>query len=79
MISAGTQRLIVDLSHLDYVSSAGLRVFVLAAKQLRSTDGKIVLCSMKDHVREVFDLTGFSSIISIYASRDEAYQSTIAE
>jgi anti-sigma B factor antagonist len=78
-ISSGTHRLIVDLSHLDYISSAGLRVFVIAAKQLRGTNGKIVICSMKDHVREVFDLAGFSSIISIYGSRDEAYQSTIAE
>ena len=72
VINSGTQRLVVDLSQLDYVSSSGLRVFILAAKRLQTVDGKIVLCSMKDHVRQVFDLAGFSSMLSIYGSRDEA-------
>jgi anti-sigma B factor antagonist len=72
VINSGTQRLVVDLSQLDYVSSSGLRVLILAAKRLQTVDGKIVLCSMKDHVRQVFDLAGFSSMLSIYASRDEA-------
>jgi anti-sigma B factor antagonist len=75
VINGGTQRLVVDLSQLDYVSSSGLRVFILAAKRLQTVDGKIVLCSMKDHVRQVFDLAGFSSMLSIYASRDEAIKS----
>ena len=72
VINSGIQRLVVDLSQLDYVSSSGLRVFILAAKRLQTVDGKIVLCSMKDHVRQVFDLAGFSSMLSIYGSRDEA-------
>jgi anti-sigma B factor antagonist len=71
-INSGAQRLAVDLSQLDYVSSSGLRVFLLAAKQLQGTQGKIVLCALKDHVRQVFDLAGFSSVLSIYGSRDEA-------
>ena len=75
VINSGTQRVVVDLSQLDYVSSSGLRVFILAAKRLQTVDGKIVLCSMKDHVRQVFDLAGFSSMLSIYATRDEAIKS----
>jgi len=72
VINSGAQRLVVDLAQLEYVSSSGLRVFLLAAKRLRVTDGKIVLCGLQDHVRQVFDLAGFSSIISIYGSRDDA-------
>src|SRR4030095_2958424 len=72
VINSGTQRLVVDLSQLDYVSSSGLRVFIIAAQRLQTVGGKIVLCSMKDHVRQVFDLAGFSSMLSIYGSRDEA-------
>jgi anti-sigma B factor antagonist len=72
VINGGTQRLVVDLSQLDYVSSSGLRVIILAAKRLQTVGGKIVLCSMKDQVRQVFDLAGFSSMLSIYGSRDEA-------
>lgn len=72
VIGSGAQRLVVDLAQLEYVSSSGLRVFLLAAKRLHSTDRKIVLCALKEHVRQVFDLAGFSSILSIYNSRDEA-------
>ena len=72
LINSGTQRLVVDLSQLEYVSSSGLHVFLLSAKRLQATDGKIVLCGLQDHVRQVFDLAGFSSILSIYGSRDEA-------
>jgi stage II sporulation protein AA (anti-sigma F factor antagonist) len=80
VINSGTQRLVVDLSQLDYVSSSGLRVFIIAAKRLQTVNGKIVLCSMKDQVRQVFDLAGFSSMLSIHASRDEAIKglSTLA-
>lgn len=72
VIGSGTQRLVVDLAQLEYVRSSGLRVFLLAAKRLHSTDRKFVLCSLKEHVRQVFDLAGLSSILSIYNSRDDA-------
>jgi anti-anti-sigma factor len=71
-IDSGDRRFVIDLSQLDYVSSSGLRIFLLAAKRLHSAGGKIVLCSLKEHVRQVFDLAGFSSLLSVYGSRDEA-------
>lgn len=71
-IESGDRRFVIDLAQLDYVSSAGLRVFILAAKRLNSANGKIALCSLKDPVREVFDIAGFLSIFSIYGSQDEA-------
>ncbi len=80
VIDSGAQRLVVDLAQLDYVSSSGLRVFLLAAKRLQATNGKITLCGLQDQIRPVFDLAGFSSIISIYGSRDDAIKalSTLA-
>ena len=72
VIGSGAQRLVVDLAQLEYVSSSGLRVFLLAAERLQAIDGKIVLCRLQDHVRQVFDMAGFSSILSIYGSRDDA-------
>src|SRR4249920_1342741 len=71
-IESGDRRFIIDLAQLDYVSSAGLRVFILASKRLNRENGKIVLCSLKDPVREVFDIAGFLSIFSVYGSHDEA-------
>jgi anti-sigma B factor antagonist len=72
VINSGAQRLAIDLSQLDYLSSSGLRVFLLAAKQLQGAQGKIVVYALRDHIRQVFDLAGFSSIFSIYGSRAEA-------
>ena len=70
-IESGDRRFIVDLAQLDHISSAGLRVLVLAGKRLGG-NGKIVLCSLKNPVREVFDIVGFSSIFPVYASHDDA-------
>ena len=74
LINSGAQRLVVDLSQLEYVSSSGLRVFLLAAKHLHRSNGKIALYSLNDHIRQIFDLSGFSSILSIYGSRVEAFK-----
>ena len=71
-IDSGDPRFVIDLAQLEYISSAGLRVFLLAAKRLAGTERKMVLCSLQEHVRQVFDLAGFSSILSIYGSRDDA-------
>jgi anti-anti-sigma factor len=75
VINSAAQRLVIDLAQLDYVSSSGLRVFLLAAKRLQATNGKLTLCGLQDHIQQVFDLAGFSSILSIYGSRDEAIKS----
>src|SRR5215475_13305989 len=71
-IESGARRFVIDLAQLDYISSAGLRVFIFAGKRLNSTNGKMVLCSLNAPVREVFDIAGFLSIFSIHGSRDEA-------
>jgi anti-sigma B factor antagonist len=71
-IESGDRRIVIDLAQLDYISSAGLRGFILASKRLSSANGKMVLCSLKDPVREVFDIAGFSSIFFIYGSHDDA-------
>jgi stage II sporulation protein AA (anti-sigma F factor antagonist) len=71
-IESGERHVVIDLAQLDYISSAGLRVIVLAGKRLSAENGKMVLCSLTDRVREVFDIAGLSSILSIYGSHDDA-------
>ena len=71
-IESGDRRFIIDLARLDYISSSGLRVLVSAAKRLANDNGKIVLCSLKDPVREVFKIVGFLSVFPAYGSHDEA-------
>ncbi|HLS68286.1 MAG TPA: STAS domain-containing protein [Kiloniellales bacterium] len=63
---------VLDFSGLEYISSAGLRVLLKAAKQGRSGGAKLALCCLSSHVREVFDISGFSSIFSIHGDRAAA-------
>lgn len=63
---------ILDLSDLSYISSAGLRVILLLAKNLRSRNAQLVLCSIADTVRDVFEISGFGKIIPTYDSQEEA-------
>ena len=73
-ISDGSKNMIVDFKDLDYISSAGLRVILKATKALNREEGKIMLCSMQDYVKEVFEIAGFDSFLPIVASMDEAIQ-----
>jgi len=68
----GEINFIVDLSELDYISSAGLRSILMIAKKLKARDGKILLSALQDTVKEVFEISGFSSIIPIYDSVESA-------
>ncbi len=74
LIDQGSLKLALDLEALDYVSSAGLREFLRAAKALKSKGGGIVCCSLKDYVREIFEMSGFSSIIPVVATLEDGRQ-----
>ena len=71
-IDTGEKKFVIDFSQLDYISSSGLRVLILAAKHLSRVSGKIVLCCLKDQIMQVFEIAGISSILSFYNSREEA-------
>ena len=76
-IAAGQGKLIIELSQLEYISSAGLRVFLLAAKRTDEVRGKMILCSLKDSVRQVFDIAGFSSFLNLEGSTEEALKNFV--
>ncbi len=61
---------ILDLAEMAYVSSAGLRVLLIAAKAARSNGHRLVLTGLSDSVREVFDISGFTTIFTIEADVD---------
>jgi anti-anti-sigma factor len=60
-----TNQVLFNLSALEYLSSAGLRVLLGAAKEMRRREGKIVLCSLNEFVKEIFEVSGFQSLIPI--------------
>ncbi len=73
-VGGGEKRLVVDFSGLDFISSAGMRVLLMAARALEESGGSLVLCSMKAHVEEVFRISGFDQIIAICESREAALE-----
>jgi anti-anti-sigma factor len=58
-------RLLFDLEPLDYISSAGLRVLLAAAKDLKRNNGKMIICALNEEIKKIFEISGFSSIIPI--------------
>lgn len=64
--------LIIDCAALQYVSSAGLRVVLLAARAAQRAGISFALCALQPAVREVFDLSGFSRVISVHPERAAA-------
>lgn len=73
-IDEGNIRFIVDFAGLDYISSAGLRGILTTVKRLKAGGGRIVLTALRGTVKEVFEISGFSTIIPIYESVEVALQ-----
>lgn len=62
----------MNFKELEYISSAGLRVLLSTAKQLEPSGGGIRICTLNDVVREVFDISGFVTILNLFADETEA-------
>jgi len=61
-------QMIFDFSALDYLASGGLRVILGAVKELRRKGGQVVLCSMSNFIKEIFEVSGFNSVVPIAKS-----------
>lgn len=72
LLKAGKAKVLVDCRDLEYISSAGLRVLLAAAKSFKKIGGEVSLCGLKPNVKQVFEISGFTTIFPIYTSRDEA-------
>jgi anti-sigma B factor antagonist/stage II sporulation protein AA (anti-sigma F factor antagonist) len=70
--SAAGDRLVLDLSRLEYVSSAGLRVLMLAAREAQARGGTLVVAALQPVVREVFEITRFTAVFQTFATLQEA-------
>ncbi len=72
LIEEGANRFLVNFEKLDYINSAGLCVLLVAAKQLKEIDGELRFCSLNEIVREVFDISGFTTIFRVFGSETDA-------
>ena len=71
-VDAGARALVIDFSAVDYISSAGLRVFLVLARRMRDLGGRLVLCGLGQPVRQVFQLAGFLPLFTIAGSLEGA-------
>ena len=71
-VEAGDTAVLLELSALDYVSSAGLRAILLAAKKLQELEGRFALCDMSEQIAEIFQVSGFDAILDIHPDQATA-------
>lgn len=71
-IAQGNQRIVLNLEAMDYISSAGLRVLLKAARETKALSRELVVCCLRDYIREVFDLSGFTTILKVAPTESDA-------
>jgi anti-anti-sigma factor len=72
VIEGGCTKIILDCSGLNYISSSGLRVFLIVQKKMIAVKGQFSLCNLQPGIKEIFDISGFSSIFSILPDKETA-------
>ncbi|MCB2205996.1 STAS domain-containing protein [bacterium] len=68
----GARHVVASFEKVDYVSSAGLRILLASTKKLRREGGDLHVCTLNQTTKSVFDISGFSTILKVFASEEEA-------
>ena len=74
LLEDGAQKILVNFERLDFVSSAGLRILLATAKRLTGADSSLKISDLNETVHEVFEISGFITILSVYKTEEEALQ-----
>lgn len=72
LIDAGEKRILLDFSHVSFIASTGLRMLLKTAQRVKDEGGLLHLCCTNETVQEVFAMTGFDTILSIFGTREQA-------
>ena len=72
LINESKKNLLINFEKTNYISSAGLRVLLISAKKAKTINGSVRLASMNPQMKDVFSISGFSSLFKIYDSPAEA-------
>ncbi len=74
LFESGEKHLIFNCNKMDYISSSGLRVFLVAQKKVLSLKGELFLCELQPGIQEVFRISGFASLFKIYDNQNEIFK-----
>lgn len=72
VLEEGNKKIIMDCSGLNYISSSGLRIFLTMQKRMMAVGGTFKICNLQPSIQEIFDMSGFSMIFSIYPDKEAA-------
>jgi anti-sigma B factor antagonist len=75
LCDAGRSRIVVDLSNVPYMASAGLKALLSGLRRARLLGGDVRLAALTERVLEVFDMSGFDQVFAIYPGASEAVAS----
>lgn len=73
-VDDGASKLLLDFEGVDFVSSAGLRVLLAMAKRLQKSGGGLRVCNLNETVSEVFEISGFTSILAVFPDLEAALE-----
>ena len=76
LLDGGASKLLINFEQLSYISSSGLRLLLATAKRLKGSGGDLKVCSLNEMATEVFEISGFSSILNVFRSEQEALGSS---
>src|SRR6185312_7552399 len=71
-VDKGEKKILIDCTHLNYISSAGLGVFMSYLQDFENNKIKMVLYNLSDKVKNVFEILGLDTLVNIQSSKDEA-------
>ncbi|MCP3941991.1 MAG: STAS domain-containing protein [Desulfobacteraceae bacterium] len=71
IIEEGNLNIVLDLTNLEYVSSAGLRIFLVATKKVKALKGELCLAGLSGNIKEVIEISGFPSIMPCYDTMED--------
>jgi anti-sigma B factor antagonist len=72
LVDNNHDKILVECIRMDYISSSGLRILLMALKKITGMKGKFALCGLQENIQEIFEISGFTSIFEIHPSRMEA-------
>jgi anti-sigma B factor antagonist len=72
LIDAGASKLLINFEQLSYISSSGLRLMLATAKRLKGSGGDLRVCSLNEMATEVFEISGFTAILSVFPDEKAA-------
>ena len=79
LVAAGQRLLLLDLSQLAYLSSAGFRALLIGAKLAGEAGGSLAVCALSPSVRRLFEVAAFDQVFDIFASQQDALASRAGE